>query len=362
MTRPPGEPGDAVNDDTYQRQLARANHLVKVRRDAQAMTILTGLLRDFPEREGDTWLVIFSAHYTANRMEASLEAARRAVACLPETALAHYAVGAALSSLDRFAEAEPALRTSLALDPDDARTHAILSEALRMLDRDQEAIDMAIRAVSLDPEIPMTHLAVGKALCKSDPETSKQALSEAIRLDPTNTSAVLLLSLHQAQQGDQTGAARGVANQAALDPNDPAVHTVIDFLLARVLFRALRVTIIGMYLLLLAALVVRLAQAPVVVLAMPVLVVAVLTCVQAYQLGRPLSDALPGRGKSLAVSLLRRRPPIAVVALLTGCLWVALTVSSTLLLADHSAMLVWTALAGVALGFVAAAIERREVR
>lgn len=359
--RPPGGPGAAVSANPYVRQLARASHLVNVGRDAQAMTILTGLLRDFPAREGNTWLVVFSAHHTANRMEAGLEAALRAVACLPETVLAHYAVGAALCSLDRYAEARPALRTALALDPDDARAYVSLSTALGRLDRSQEALDTAIRAVQVDPENASVHLAVGMELWQSDPETSKRALSEAIRLDPTNASAALLLSLHQARQGDQRDAARGAANQAALDPHAPAVHAVIDLLLVRVRFCALRVTTIGMYPLLLAALVVRLAQEPVVVLALPVLVVAVLTCVQAYQLGRPLADTLPGRGKPLAVSLLRRRPPIAVVALLTGCLWVALTVSSALLPADHSAVLVRTALAGVVLGYVAAAIGRREI-
>lgn len=189
-----------------------------------------------------------------------------------------------------------------------------------------------------------------------------RALSEALRLDPTSSSAALLLSLHHTRQGNHAAAARGVANQAALNPNEPAVHAVVDLLLIHVLLRTLRVTVIGMYPLLLAALVVRLTQAPVVVLALPVAVVAVLTCVQAYQVGWPLADAFPGRGKPLTVSFLRRRPSIAVVALLTGCLWVALTVSSALLLAGHSAMLVWTALAGVILGVVAAAIGRREVR
>jgi tetratricopeptide (TPR) repeat protein len=124
-------------------------------------------------------------------------AARRAAAeagAHPASAAAQAVLGAALATLDRPAEAEPALRQALARDPGDADSAANLADLLLRAGRLPEAAEVLAPAVAAAPAHARARALYGRALAGLDrPDEAEAQLLAALKHAPGDARALAFL-------------------------------------------------------------------------------------------------------------------------------------------------------------------------
>ncbi|MDO4887985.1 MAG: tetratricopeptide repeat protein [Actinomycetaceae bacterium] len=321
-------PVSGDQQDDYSRQATMAIQLAELGQDERAMGILFGLLRQYPERECDTQLILVDINLTAERNEEALISAQRAVACEPDDAQTHKALARSLAALEDFAGAERSARTALRLDGEDARTFVVLAQALHEQGRRDEALAACREALRLDPEDPFAHHLLGVVLTKVDAAAAERELREAFRLDPSLHPVLLQMALVRVKRGDEVGAARVLADVAALTPNDPTVRGVINVFVTRLVHTVQLATLVGLLAAIPAGWIVSAfgggstTQAS--ALASVLMGVSIVTVIKvARQLGA-LTDAFPGGGRLLLKTYARSHRPVVIVAVEIVAVWTLL--------------------------------------
>ena len=109
----------------------------------------------------------------------ALATADKAVAAGASSALAHEALGVALSALGRNEDAAAAFRKALELDPKLSRARAWLATTLISLDKSAEAVTEARKATEADPKNGEAFAALGRALLAVNPKDWNAAIAEA---------------------------------------------------------------------------------------------------------------------------------------------------------------------------------------
>jgi len=115
----------------------------------------------------------------------SLSLFSSSVRAVPDSWLAHYNLGDALSAGGRFGEAEAELRETIRLKPRFARAHNNLGMAIDSQGRTEEALASYAEAVRLKPDMAEAHNNLGAAYSSLGRyEDGVLAFREAIRLRP----------------------------------------------------------------------------------------------------------------------------------------------------------------------------------
>lgn len=209
-------------------QLQRANELVGLGRDGQAMDLLLQLLRTHPDQAGPIEICLSRAHLVAGRPEEGREHALRGVRLEPDNYAGHLLLGIALHLLQRPMEAVEPLRTATRLELDDADPPQRLAQVLTDLGRLEEGYAAAGEALRRDPHSAKNHFAMGYVLHESNPPEATRAYRKALELDPQHNGAKHNLAGVAVQRGDWTTGSRGMAEVLASSPQAETPVFVLD--------------------------------------------------------------------------------------------------------------------------------------
>ncbi|MET9336585.1 hypothetical protein [Nonomuraea sp. NPDC003804] len=137
------------------------------------------------------WCAVALAHLTAERPEAALEAARRAVALEPADEWPHRLASLALERLGGDAEAVREAERAVRLAPGSWQARLRLGAALRRVPgRWREAADSAAAAARFAPEAPEPHAMAGDlALLRGDHRRAAAAYLAALRRNGAHAPA-----------------------------------------------------------------------------------------------------------------------------------------------------------------------------
>ncbi|MDQ3402548.1 MAG: hypothetical protein M3548_04025 [Actinomycetota bacterium] len=151
-----------------------------------AIAVLRPVITARPDHP-EAWCRLAAALLDAGSPQLCLDAAKRAIT-LGERSWAHRLASLALTELERHDEAAVSAREAARRDPADWRNHVTLAEALGPTSP-HEALDAAERAVETAPDEARVHEVLGKAAAGAgDYPLAKNAYTDALRLDPTNTA------------------------------------------------------------------------------------------------------------------------------------------------------------------------------
>jgi tetratricopeptide (TPR) repeat protein len=202
--------------------VARAEHLLDVRRTDEAMRLLLRVVATDPEN-ADAFCALSRAHLRNGDAGQSLKAAEAALARRPNDGYAAYLRATALVA-DKRAEGLAAAEHAVRLVPGFWPAFGTLAGALVNAGRPAEALVAARQAVALAPHEAGAHtLLGGVADDAKDRAAAETAYREALRLKPDYAPArVVLAVLHFGRWRVRTGAGHLVA-AAVADPADAEV-------------------------------------------------------------------------------------------------------------------------------------------
>ncbi|MDN5570467.1 MAG: hypothetical protein L0G22_04285 [Propionibacteriaceae bacterium] len=338
------------------RGLGRAQELIGLRRDAQALEVLANLLAEHPDGAGDIHVLMAAAHAAAGRRAEAIASARLAVAAEPQDALTHFSLGARLREAGRRREAIRSLEKTIELEPDWAEPHQQRAMVLSDLRRGREAVEAAQLGLELSNGEADAHFAFGYVLHESNPEAARQAYEAALAAEPQHTAALHNLASLRLTRGDLAGGTRGMADVLARSPQAQMPLTVLDLNLGIMLQRLHWLTFGSLWALGIVSNALTSDSVPrVAALVLLVVVFAGLTTwgwsIVRKRL-RPIRASLPHGGERYLRQFARRDPLGAAWAGLLALVWLALTLGvlgSVIGLADRG---VAPLLGAVGAGFI----------
>ncbi len=149
------------------------------------------------------WTGLATALNCLGRIEAAIDAYRRAEMLDPALGMATAGRAAALQSVGRHHEAEPVFRRALSLMPQDAMLRSGFVQTLRALEQPREAEAQARLTILLAPDIPLGHLALGAALAdQGEVAAAQDAFRAGVALPPDNPEATLAVGMIRLLLGD----------------------------------------------------------------------------------------------------------------------------------------------------------------
>lgn len=214
--------------DDLPRQLERANELVTLGRDAQALDLLLRLARTHPDRIGPIEISLARAHLVAGRPEEGRQAALRAIGADPAAYGGHLLLGFALHLLDRPAEAVAPLQEAARLDRHDAEPLLRLAQVLTDLHRLDEAYAAAGEGLRREPHSAKAHFSMGYVLHETNPAEADRAYRKALELNPQHVGAKHNLAGVSVQRGDWAAGSKGMAAVLAANPQANTPVFVLD--------------------------------------------------------------------------------------------------------------------------------------
>lgn len=162
----------------------------------------------------------------------SIEAAQKAVAKDPKSAIAHNDLGWAFRQNNRHKEAEAELREALKLDPALSFAHSNLSVVLLDQGKTGEAVEEAKTSTQLNAKQPIFRVVYGNALCAlNDNKGAIEQYKAAISLQPDYENAFYNLGKAYLSDGQTTEAKVAFSQALELDKDDERVLKALDQLL-----------------------------------------------------------------------------------------------------------------------------------
>ena len=135
------------------------------------------------------------------------EAAARALALDPGTALAHQAMGTFYRTNMRWAEAEDEYLKALAIDPQSASVLEDYNEFLDLVGFWDKSIEYGLLAARLEPFRPVFHAAAGYSYLSSNRlAEAEEVFDHVLTLDPTFANAILVKAEIRVLEGNYQGA------------------------------------------------------------------------------------------------------------------------------------------------------------
>lgn len=209
-------------------QLARAQELIDLKRDAQALELLLRLLREHPDEAGTIEFHLARAHLVATRHAEAEAHARRAITQAPDHYGGYLLLGAALHLQGRTAEASLPLIDATRLEPEESAPHRLLAQVFCDLGDLRQAYAAATESLRLAPHAAESHFAMGYVLHDSNPAEAHRAYLSTLELDPEHTEAKHNLAGLSAVRGDWTNASHGMARVLAENPDAESPIFVLD--------------------------------------------------------------------------------------------------------------------------------------
>jgi len=160
-------------------------------------------------------------HAKNQRWSEAARAFAEAVSCAPDQPDFNFALGGALSRLDRLDEAFKAYTRELAIMPGDTPTLAELGACLARMGRRSEAIMCLKTALQRRPNMAFAQYNLGLALLTEKRRVEAiEALTHAIGVNPTYADAFRVRGLAHALGGDAAVAARDFEAAAAIQTDN----------------------------------------------------------------------------------------------------------------------------------------------
>lgn len=152
------------------------------------------------------------------RFADSLLRLQRALALAPSDALILTAIGRTFSALAFSDKALTYFEAALSFAPGHAPAHHGRGLALTTLTRSPEGRDSHLCAAELDPNYPDPLGALAElALSDGDPAQARALAERALRLEPSQPSATLVLAVIEAEAGDRASALQRIEGLLATD-------------------------------------------------------------------------------------------------------------------------------------------------
>lgn len=218
--------------------LDRAEHLLELRRPAEAEQVLRGALAKGPESSRALQLLARSL-LDQDRPGDALEVATAAVSADPENSFNHRINAIALSTLNRHAGAVESARRAAALAPNSAEAHHLLAATLVEMDRHgsaREALEHAEEARRLAPNSADVHVVRGICLnALGRKEEAVRAYHEALAIEPDHATALNNLAANDINQGRITQASIRLTAALSGSPQEAMLRDNLDVVLLKVI-------------------------------------------------------------------------------------------------------------------------------
>jgi arylsulfatase A-like enzyme/cytochrome c-type biogenesis protein CcmH/NrfG len=164
--------------------MARANFLLEIARDDEAVLLLKKVIAKDP----DMWIVyakLGAAETNLGNLPEAVKAKRKAVELVPGDVNLHYELGNTLMKAQDFEGAIPELEIVTAKKPESWKTHILLGIAYSRTDRFPQAIKECETVLTVLPEQFGTNLLLGQNLLRvGHPEAALPSLTKAASLRP----------------------------------------------------------------------------------------------------------------------------------------------------------------------------------
>jgi tetratricopeptide (TPR) repeat protein len=207
--------------DEHDGGLALAEHYLDIGNDRAALDALARAGADALD-DPDYWFIRTSALRHLDRIEESVDAAKRGLAIDPEDISLLDAYALAELSRDEFEEAKRALERAIELAPDHPILHGHLALALgsaRQFAEARKAVDLAL---ALDPEsVPVLRVRAQVAFLGGDePETTRRYVADLLRVEPDDQVGHAILGSLSAREKNFKRSAKELAVAARIDPTN----------------------------------------------------------------------------------------------------------------------------------------------
>jgi tetratricopeptide (TPR) repeat protein len=160
---------------------------------AEALTIFSGVARDYPE-DDEAWYLMGWAHNRQQRPAEAERALREHLRRSPRSPKGHAQLAVALLSQRRHAEALKVLEAAVKLKTTWRELHYNLGYACAQLGRVDEAIGHLRNALAQDPNYLPTYTALAELLLqRGEREEAGRLIRQALDLDPSDPRAQALL-------------------------------------------------------------------------------------------------------------------------------------------------------------------------
>lgn len=219
--------------------LRRLEHLVELGRHTDARAGLATYLASDPENV-EALLLYADVLDDLDEPVAALDAALAAARLAPDSRRVHEVCASTLSRAGRHQQAIAAGREAVRLDPHSWSAHYTLGRVMLGERRPNvsAALAEANEAVRLAPHLSHPHNLAGICLDRLMlPAEAHRAFSEAVRLDPTNATAISNLAATHAERGRLRDASHLVTAGLSVDAQGSQLHQQYDFILYKLVRR-----------------------------------------------------------------------------------------------------------------------------
>jgi tetratricopeptide (TPR) repeat protein len=197
---------------------------------SHALTLAERAADELP-REPDVLIALGNVYDLRGELEKAADAFRRSIEHAPDSALAHYDLGAVLERLGDEDGAEAAYRDAMAIEVDGCtmfEAAAALGALLRRTGRLDEAA--SVYDAYLDEDPINVDILVEHGICLSDLEELEDAVERfelALSLEPKHSSAWYNLAITLYRMGQPTEALGAMENAYRSDPRSPLTLAVL---------------------------------------------------------------------------------------------------------------------------------------
>jgi Flp pilus assembly protein TadD len=219
--------------------LERLELLVDLGRQAEASSGLAAFLAVEPENVR-ALLLYASVLDDLDQVGLALDAGLAAAALAPDEGRVHEVCAHLLSRAGRHVQAITAGRRAVRLEPHSWSAHYTLGRVIlgERPPNVRAALAEAHEALRLAPTLSHTHNLVGICLDRlMMPEEAREAFTEAVRLDPTNATAISNLAGTHAERGRLRDASHLVTAGLSADAQESHLHQQYDFILYKLVRR-----------------------------------------------------------------------------------------------------------------------------
>jgi protein O-GlcNAc transferase len=211
---------------TFQEAVNNAKHLYETGRLAEAEQLYLHILGANP-----TWpdghAAMSRIFFDTNRLDMAIVAMQTAIANRPVDLPGCFNnLGVLLHAARRFTEAADAYRKAIALIPNYAIAHRNLGDSLRSLEQWESAEQSYRQAIRIDPKMVDAHIGVGLTFYFRGKYL--EAIDQyhfAMKLAPRDVNALMNLIPCYMRLGDQDAIEKTVRQAIALCPNEPQHHS-----------------------------------------------------------------------------------------------------------------------------------------
>ena len=198
--------------------------LIQQKRYVQAETLARKLVDQHPSH-GAAWQALGAALRSQGRLAEAADVQRHAVALLPWDAMGHYVLGETLMAMQQPALAAESFHCARTIKPDFIDAHFKLGNALAVQNRYSEAIEAYRSVVAQRPQFSEAHANLGFTLMSAgDYHAAETHLGEALRAHPNSAPIHNAMGVVLYGQVRMAEAAQSFQRVTTLLPNDAEAH------------------------------------------------------------------------------------------------------------------------------------------